>query len=209
LALSLRKQCCTVSECPCSRRCHNTRWKWSDDPSHVQCRILLFNCPCRSMPVPCPLRGENVGLDVPCHECNCLDCSNKLQTSVAEVNVSKLLRGENGLFAARHIKQGEWIASFGTHGATSEAGRQGRAGVQHPRDWQQAPRGWLVLHQSAGWAKSLSCMLPVWVATAWINDQLSLQFCRLLHIHYVQSNSMTSHDVTFANSIIHCQLLPK
>ena len=32
---------------------------------------------------------------------------------MAEVRPSKLLIGEDGLFAAMHIKRGQWIASFG------------------------------------------------------------------------------------------------
>ena len=58
-------------------------------------------------------RSENVALDLPCHDCDQMDCSNKLQTCAAEVRPSKLLIGEDGLFAARHIKRGECIASFG------------------------------------------------------------------------------------------------
>ena len=57
--------------------------------------------------------SENVALDLPCLDCDQMDCSNKLQTCAAEVRPSKLLIGEDGLFAARHIKRGEWIASFG------------------------------------------------------------------------------------------------
>ena len=55
-----------------------------------------------------------------------MDCSNKLQTSAAEVRPSELLPGEDGLFAARHIKRGEWIASFGAL-ARLDGGVGGRA----------------------------------------------------------------------------------
>lgn len=51
---------------------------------------------------------------VPCHwQCECSPCENKLQFGAAEVRPSGLLADENGLFAARDIKQGEWIATFG------------------------------------------------------------------------------------------------
>jgi len=55
-----------------------------------------------------------------------MDCSNKLQTSAAEARPSELLPGEDGLFAARHIKRGEWIASFGVL-ARLDGGVGGRA----------------------------------------------------------------------------------
>ena len=51
-------------------------------------------------------------MDVPCLECDCLDCADKLQTGAAEVRPSGLLQGENGLFTTRDIKVVEWIASF-------------------------------------------------------------------------------------------------
>lgn len=53
-------------------------------------------------------------MDVPCDwQCKCSTCENKLQIGAAEVRPSEMLDGENGLFAARDIKQGEWIATFG------------------------------------------------------------------------------------------------
>ena len=51
---------------------------------------------------------------VPCHwQRECSPCENKLQFGAAEVRPSGLLADENGLFATRDIKQGEWIATFG------------------------------------------------------------------------------------------------
>ena len=70
--------------------------------------------------------SENVALALPCNNCDRMDCSNKLQTSAAEARPSELLPGEDGLFAARHIKRGEWIASFGVL-ARLDGGVGGRA----------------------------------------------------------------------------------
>ena len=45
--------------------------------------------------------------------CNSSACKNRLQSNAAVVRPSRLLEGEDGLFAARDVKQGEWIAYFG------------------------------------------------------------------------------------------------
>ena len=72
---------------------------------------------------------ENVALDVPCHSCNQVNCTNQLQPSAAAVRPSTLLLGEAGLFATRHIQRGEWTASFGAlrivHGSVRGKGRRG------------------------------------------------------------------------------------
>ena len=61
----------------------------------------------------CPLHNENVATDVPCQRCDCSTCDNRLQTDAAAVAPSKLLPDQQGLFAARDLEAGEWIASFG------------------------------------------------------------------------------------------------
>ena len=72
---------------------NDTAQATSDDASHVQ--VLLH---CRILPSHIHARCK-----MPRRKCRL----------AADVRPSKLLIGEDGLFAARHIKRGEWIASFG------------------------------------------------------------------------------------------------
>lgn len=95
----------------------------------VVCRCIFIAGLCPRTPIlvaSVPQRKCRLGSAFKCNNCDRMDCSNKLQTSAAEVRLSELLPGEDGLFAARHIKRGEWIASFGVL-ARLDGGVGGRA----------------------------------------------------------------------------------
>jgi hypothetical protein len=77
------------------------------------------------------LHSENVALEVPCHTCDRSDCDNKLHICATEIRRSELLLDENGLFATRNIKKGEWIASFGPLKPVTE-GVEGDLGYSIP-----------------------------------------------------------------------------
>lgn len=65
---------------------------------------------------------ENVAMNVPCSDsCHLPDCTNNFDSHVADVRPSTFIPGEKGLFAARDVPPGTFVASFGVMKEVSSA----------------------------------------------------------------------------------------
>ena len=56
---------------------------------------------------------ENVAMNIPCFGCPLPDCTNGFDSQVADVRPSTFILGQKGLFPARDVSPGVFVASFG------------------------------------------------------------------------------------------------